>query len=42
MFDSLLDRYSTIEPAWSDDNTLRYRDNLVLRGLETLPVRLLA
>ena len=42
VFDSLLDRYSTIEPAWSDDNTLRYRDNLVLRGLETLPVRLLA
>ena len=42
VFDSLLDRYSTIEPAWSDDDTLRYRDNLVLRGLETLPVRLLA
>jgi cytochrome P450 len=42
VFDSLLDRYSKIEPAWSDDKTLRYRDNLVLRGLETLPVRLLA
>ena len=42
VFDSLLDRYSTIEPAWPDDKTPRYRDNLVLRGLETLPVRLLA
>jgi cytochrome P450 len=42
VFDSLLDRYSTIEPAWSDDERLRFRDNLVLRGLEALPVRLLA
>jgi hypothetical protein len=42
VFDSRLDRYSKIEPAWSDDKTLRYRDSLVLRGLETLPVRLLA
>jgi len=42
VFDSLLDRYSKIEPAWSDDAPLRYRDNLVLRGLEALPVRLLA
>jgi cytochrome P450 len=41
VFDSLLDRYSKIEPAWSDDEPLRYRDNLVLRGLEALPVRLL-
>ena len=39
VFDSLLDRYSTIEPAWTE---LTYRDNLVLRGLEALPVRLLA
>jgi hypothetical protein len=42
VFESLLDRYTTIEPAWSDDQPLRYRDNLVLRGLEALPVRLLA
>jgi cytochrome P450 len=41
VFDSLLDRYVQIEPAWSDDEPLRYRDNLVLRGLERLPVRLL-
>jgi cytochrome P450 len=40
VFDSLLDRYSTIEPAWSDAEPLRYRDNLVLRGLEALPVTL--
>lgn len=38
VLDSLLDRFSTIEPAWTE---LRYRDNLVLRGLESLPVRLL-
>jgi cytochrome P450 len=38
VFDSLLDRFATIEPAWDD---LTYRDNLVLRGLEQLPVRLL-
>ena len=37
VFDSLLDRYATIEPAWTE---LTYRDNLVLRGLEALPVRL--
>jgi cytochrome P450 len=42
VFESMLDRYSKIEPAWSDDEPLRYRDNLVLRGLEALPVRLLA
>ena len=41
VFDTLVDRYSTIEPAWSDDNPPAYRDNLVLRGLESLPVRLL-
>jgi cytochrome P450 len=38
VFDSLLDTFATIEPAWDD---LTYRDNLVLRGLEQLPVRLL-
>jgi cytochrome P450 len=38
VFDSLLDRYAAIEPAWTE---LTYRDNLVLRGLEALPVRLL-
>src|SRR5205823_9957626 len=37
VFDSLLNRYTSIEPAWSDDDPLRYRDNLVLRGLERLP-----
>jgi cytochrome P450 len=37
VFDSLLDRYAAIEPAWTE---LTYRDNLVLRGLESLPVRL--
>jgi hypothetical protein len=42
VFDSLLNRYSTIEPAWTDENPLVYRDNLVLRGLEALPVRLVA
>jgi cytochrome P450 len=40
VFDSLLNRYSSIEPAWSDDEPLTYRDNLVLRGLDRLPVRL--
>jgi hypothetical protein len=40
VFGSLLDHYRDIEPAWSDESVLRYRDNVVLRGLETLPVRL--
>jgi len=40
VFGSLLDSYRTIEPAWSDGCPPRYRDNAVLRGLETLPVRL--
>jgi cytochrome P450 len=40
VFDRLLDRYRTIEPAWSDDEPPVYRDNLILRGLETLPVLL--
>jgi cytochrome P450 len=39
VFDRLLDTFSAIEPAWGDDG-LTYRDNLVLRGLETLPVAL--
>jgi len=41
VFDSLLDRYRTIEPAWADDAPPTYRNNLVLRGLEDLPVRLM-
>ncbi len=40
MFESLVNRYRTIEPAWADDEPPRYRDNLVLRGLESLPVTL--
>ena len=42
VFDSIVERYSTIEPAWSDDSPPRYRDSVVLRGLESLPVRLLS
>ena len=42
VFDSLLSRYSTIEPAWSDEQPPKYRDSLVLRGLEGLPVLLRA
>jgi hypothetical protein len=38
VFDRLLDRFATIEPAWGDDPP-RYRDSIVLRGLESLPVR---
>ena len=41
VFNTLVDRYSTIEPAWPDDQPPAYRNNLVLRGLESLPVRLL-
>ena len=41
VFSTLVDRYSTIEPAWPDDQPPAYRNNLVLRGLESLPVRLL-
>jgi cytochrome P450 len=40
VFDSLLNRYQTIEPAWPSDAPPKYRDSLVLRGLEALPVRL--
>jgi cytochrome P450 len=37
-FERLLDRFPTVEPAWSDRP--RYRDSVVLRGLESLPVTL--
>jgi hypothetical protein len=40
VFDTLLNRFPSIEPAWPDDEPLKYRDNLILRGLESLPVRL--
>ena len=30
VFDSLIDRYAAIEPAWTDEAPLRYRNNLVL------------
>ena len=40
VFDRLLDRYRTIEPAWPEAEPPVYRDNFILRGLETLPVRL--
>ena len=38
VFDRLLDRFPVIEPAWGDERP-RYRDSIVLRGLESLPVR---
>lgn len=38
VFDRLLDRFDTIEPAWGDERP-KYRDSIVLRGLEALPVR---
>ena len=38
VFDRLLDRYPVIEPAWGDERPA-YRDSIVLRGLESLPVR---
>ncbi|HUZ43195.1 MAG TPA: cytochrome P450 [Acidimicrobiales bacterium] len=41
VFDSLVSRYTAIEPAWPEDKPPVYRDSAVLRGLETLPVRLL-
>jgi cytochrome P450 len=37
VFDRLLDRFSVIEPAWGDERP-RYRNSIVLRGLESLPV----
>ena len=39
VFDRLLERFSTIEPAWGDGGPT-YRDNVVLRGLEGLLVDL--
>ncbi len=38
VFDRLLDRFPVIEPAWGSARP-SYRDTLVLRGLESLPVR---
>ncbi|MGZ4690132.1 MAG: cytochrome P450 [Acidimicrobiia bacterium] len=38
LFDRLLDRFALIEPAWGDERP-RYRESIVLRGLESLPVR---
>ena len=38
VFDRLLDRFPVIEPAWGQERP-RYRDSIVLRGLESLPVR---
>jgi cytochrome P450 len=37
-FERLLDRFPTVEPAWTERP--RYRDSIVLRGLESLPVTL--
>jgi cytochrome P450 len=37
VFDRLLDRFHVIEPAWGDTRP-RYRDSIVLHGLESLPV----
>ena len=39
VFEHLLDRFAVIEPAWGDERP-RFRDSVVLRGLESLPVRL--
>jgi hypothetical protein len=39
VLDQLLDRFPVIEPGWDDADRPRYRDSLVLRGLESLPVR---
>ena len=39
VFDRLLDRFPVIEPGWGEERP-RYRDSIVLRGLESLPVRL--
>jgi cytochrome P450 len=37
-FERLLDRFPAVEPAWTERP--RYRDSIVLRGLESLPVTL--
>jgi cytochrome P450 len=39
VFERLLDRFPSIEPAWGDERP-RYRNSIVLRGLESLPVHL--
>ncbi len=39
VFDRLLDRFPVIEPGWGDERP-RFRDSIVLRGLESLPVHL--
>jgi cytochrome P450 len=39
VFDRLLDRFPVIEPGWTDERPV-YRDSIVLRGLESLPVHL--
>jgi len=38
VFERLLARYPSIEPAWGDTRPA-YRDSIVLHGLESLPVR---
>ena len=38
VFERLLDRFPVIEPAWGAEPPV-YRDSVVLRGLESLPVR---
>ena len=38
VFDRLLDRFDTIEPAWPEARPI-YRDSIVLHGLESLEVR---
>ncbi len=38
VLDQLLDRFPVIEPAWGAERP-RYRDSIVLRGLQSLPVR---
>jgi len=40
VFDRLLDRFPSIEPAWPADEPPTYRDNMILRGLESLVVEL--
>jgi cytochrome P450 len=38
VFERLLDRFPVIEPAWGDARP-KYRDTIVLHGLQSLPVR---
>ena len=40
VFDRLLERFPRIEPAWSADAPPVYRDNVILRGVESLLVDL--